>query len=282
VRARCWSVALACALLAWSAADARADQVPGEERIDYTAYTLHRNEFSLGLGSAAYGVLDQVTVGTYVLPWFAFPLLRSPIISGYVKVRDWFSGPVTVALRGGFVYLNASGISAELSNNSSSDVGFLAVPIELSASWRIRPIVSESLQLTWVHASIAGELPRGTSVDSGLGGASTATSMSLASLTEVRLTRVLALSVRGTLLLDLSDIDVRGRYERDGTQVAARLGARPDQPAIVGNVIPGVHFSWSNVNLQLGLGVGTNWLPFVALPTQVVTVVPDADFYVRF
>jgi hypothetical protein len=282
VRTRRRSLALICALLVSSAAVVRADQQPGEERIDYTAYTLHRNEFSIGVGAAAYGVFDQLTVGTYVLPWFAFPLLRAPIASGYIKVRDWFSGPVSVALRGGFVYLNASSLSAELSNNASSDVGFLAVPLELSVSWRIRPEVSQSLQLGWVHASVAGELPRGATIDAGLGGVSSATSVSLASLTEVRLTRVVGLYMRSTLLLSLSDIDVRGQYERNGTQVAARLGARPDQPAIVGNVIPGVHFSWSHVNLHVGVGLGTNWLPFVGLPTQVVTVVPDVDFYVRF
>ncbi|HKP55134.1 MAG TPA: hypothetical protein VJV78_00360 [Polyangiales bacterium] len=281
MRARHRSVALFCALLTWSTG-ARADQRQGEERIDYTAYTLRRNEFSIGVGAASYGVLDQLTIGTYVLPWFAFPVLRSPVASGYVKLRDWFDGAVSVALRAGFVYLNASGISAELSDNASSDVGFLALPVELSASWRIRPEVSQSLQLSWVHARVSGELPRGATVDTGLGGVSSATSVALGSLTELRLTRVTALFLRGTLLLDLSDIAVRGQYEREGTQVAARLGARPDQPAIVGNVIPGVHFSWSHVNLQLGLGVGTNWLPFVGLPTQVVTVVPDADFYVRF
>jgi hypothetical protein len=36
------------------------------------------------------------------------------------------------------------------------------------------------------------------------------------------------------------------------------------------------------VNLQLGLGVGSNWLPIIGIPTQTITLVPDADFYVRF
>jgi hypothetical protein len=273
---------IACGLSALPLAQVRADQHPGHERIDFTAYTLRHNELSIGLGSASFGVLDQVTIGTYVLPWFAFPVLRAPVASGWIKVRDWLSGPVTVALRGGLIYLDASELSEDLASGESGDVGFLAVPVELSASWRIRPTVSQSLQLNWVYARISGELPSETSLDVGLDGASRATSFSASSLTEFRVTEVLALTLRGTVLLAFSDISLRADYERNGTEVAARLNARPEWPDIVANVIPGVHFSWSNVNLHLGVGVGTNWLPYVALPTQRVTVVPDADFYVRF
>ncbi|HKU40419.1 MAG TPA: hypothetical protein VJR89_19795 [Polyangiales bacterium] len=280
MRARCCALILVCTLLATSLA--RADQAAGEERIDFTAYTLRQNEFLIGVGAAAYGVVDEVTVGTYVLPWFAFPWLRAPIASGYLKLRDWFDAPVTVALRGGFVYFNADAISARLADNASTQIGFLALPIELSASWRIQSSVSQSLQLGWVHARVQGEMPPETNVDIGLGGISSATSVSVGSLTELRVSRVVALTLRGTLLLGLSDINVRGRYERNGTRVAAQLGATAKGPAVVGNLIPGVAFSWSHVNLQLGIGVGSNWLPYVGLPTQIVTVVPDADFYVRF
>lgn len=264
------------------ASTARADQTPGHERIDFTAYTLRRNEVMIGLGSAAFGVLDEITIGTYVLPWFAFPWLHSPIATGYLKVRDWFAGPVSVSLRGTVAYLDASALSSELSNRATMSAGVLIFPVELSLSWVIAPAVSESLQLTWVHAAASGESPNDANVDVGLGGASTATSGSLSSLTELRLTRVFALTLRGTLLLGMSDIIVNADYERNGTRVNARLGANPRYPSVVGNVIPGVAFSWSNVNLQLGLGVGTNWLPIIGIPTEMITLVPDADLYVRF
>lgn len=282
MHARHSSILIACALLMSPLARVRADHQPGRERIDFTAYTLQQQEFSVGLGSAAFGVLDRVTVGTYVLPWFAFPVLGAPIASGYVKVRDWFSGPLAVALRGGLLYLNASEFSERLSDNAASDVGFVAVPLELSASLRMHRAVTQSLQLNWVYARVSGELPRETNVDVGLGGASRATSWSLSSLTEFRVTDVVALTLRGTLLLGFSDISVEADFERSGTEVEARLNARPDRPDIVANLIPGIHFSWSHVNLQLGVGIGTNWLPYLGIPTRLVTVVPDADFYVRF
>jgi hypothetical protein len=264
-----------------SPASVRADQRRGHERTDFTAYTLRQNEFSVGLGSAAYGLFDQVTIGTYVLPWFAFPWLHAPVATGFIKIRDWFAGPVAVSIRGTFVYLNASALTSELSNRATAHAGLLVVPVELSLSWRMHPMVTQSVQLIWVHAGVGGEKSNDTSVDVGLGGASTASSASLSSLTELRLSRVFALTLRCTLLLSLSDIIVRADYERNGTLVHANLGA-VSQSGMVGNVIPGVSFSWSHVNLQLGLGFGTNWLPIVALPTQTVTLVPDADFYVRF
>jgi hypothetical protein len=231
----------------------RAEQTPGHERIDFTAYTLRRNEVMIGLGSAAYGVLDEITIGTYVLPWFACPWLHAPIATGYLKLRDWFDGPVSVSLRGTVAYLNASALSSDLSNQASLSAGVLIFPVELSVSWRIAPVVSQSVQLTWVHAAASGETPSDTNVDIGLGGASTATSASLSSLTELRLTRVFALTLRGTLLLRMSDIVVNADYERNGTRVHARLGARPRYPSVVGNIIPGVAFSWSHVKLQLGV-----------------------------
>jgi hypothetical protein len=262
--------------------NARADQEPGHERIDFTAYTLNRNEFAIGLGAAAYGIIDQVTIGTYVLPWFAFPLLAAPVATGFVKLRDWFSGPVAVSLRGTFLYLDATRLSSKIWKNASTSAGLLVIPVELSGSWRISPAVSQSLQLTWIHVGLGGEMPPESNVDVGLGGASTATSGSVSALTEWRLNRVVALTLRGTLLLGMSDIVLHADFARRDTRVNAKLGAEANYASVVGNVVPGVAFSWTHVNLQFGVGFGSNWLPIVGIPTRQVTVVPDADFYVRF
>jgi hypothetical protein len=262
--------------------DALADQRPGHERTDFTAYTLRQSEFLLGPGKAAFGVINQLEIGTYVLPWFAFPLLDAPIATGYVKIRDWFDGPVAVSLRATFVYLNATELSSELWKNARTQAGLLVVPLELSLSWRVNPVWTQSVQLSWVHVGLNGDMPEVMSSDIGFGGASTATSGSLSALTELRVSRVTALTLRGTLLLGLSDIVVRADFERRDTRVNARVGADAKYPSVVGNVIPGIAFSWAHVNLHLGVGIGSNWLPIVGIPTRQVTLVPDADFYVRF
>ena len=46
--------------------------------------------------------------------------------------------------------------------------------------------------------------------------------------------------------------------------------------------MPGLAFSWANVNLELGLGYGNWWLPVVQLPLPERGLVPEANFYVRF
>lgn len=276
-------IVLAGVLLMIVSSSAHADQVPGQERVDFTAYTLRRNEFQIGPGSAAFGVLDQVTIGTYVLPWFAFPLVKAPIATGFLKVRDWFSGPVAISLRGSFAYLDATNLSSKIWEDADTRAGLFVIPIELSGSWRVSRVVSQSLQLSWVHAYVTGDMPpRNRNVDIGLGGASTATTGSLSAMTEFRVSRVVALSLRGTLMLGMSDIVVRADFERRDTRVNANLGAEPNYPDVVGNIIPGVAFSWSHLNLHFGVGFGSNWLPIVGVPTRQVTVVPDADFYFRF
>jgi hypothetical protein len=261
---------------------ALADQRAGSERIDFTAYTLRRNELSVGIGAAAFGVIDEVTVGTCVPLWFAFPLLNAPIASGYLKVRDWFHGPLAASLRAAFAYLPASVFSSALSNERTTRVGFIVVPLELSLSVRASESFSQSLQLSWVYVGASGSRARTESRELRIAGASAVTSLSLHLLSELRLSRVIALTLRESVLLGSGDLLVQGQLERDGTRVDAQLGATHLYNGLIANIIPGLALSWSNINIHIGIGVGTNWLPFLGLPIRTITVVPDADFYVRF
>lgn len=275
-------MSLLCAGSLLLARHARAEHTIGNERIDFTAYTLRAREVSLGVGAAAYGVLNEITVGTYVLPWFAFPLVNAPIASGFLKLRDWGHGPVAVSVRGAFLYMPESTLSPMLTSESAARVGFLVIPLEVSVSARLHSSYTQSLQLNWVHMLVDGARAHDASLDLRLGGATSVTSLSLSSLSELRVTPVVALTLRGNLLLGYSDLTMEGELESHGTRVDARLGATELYDGLVANVIPGVAFSWSNVNLHVGVGAGSNWLPFVALPIRVITLVPDADLYVRF
>jgi hypothetical protein len=282
VRSRRLILSLICVSSLLAPQLARAEHKIGSERIDFTAYTLQRNEVSLGVGAASYGVLNEITVGTYVLPWFAFPLVSAPVASAFLKLRDWFHGPVAASLRGAFLYLPESVLSPMLTTEPSARVGFLVIPLEVSVSARLHSHYTQSLQLNWVHMTVDGARPPDASLDLRLGGASAVTSLTLSSLSELRVTHVVALTLRGNLLLGYSDLTMEGALESMGTRVDARLGATELYDGLVANVIPGVALSWSNVNLHVGVGAGSNWLPFVGLPIRVITLVPDADLYVRF
>lgn len=260
----------------------RADHVVGSERIDFTAYTLRQNELSLGIGAAAYGVTDEITVGTYVPLWLAFPWLNAPVASGYLKLRDWFHGPIAASLRAAFAYLPASVVSSTLSDGTRTQVGFVVVPIELSVSMRVSDGFSQSLQLSWVYVDAAGTRSRDQRIDLRIGGASAVTSLSLHLLSEFRLSRVVALTLRETILLGSGDLLVKGELERNGTTVDAQLGATQVYRGSAANIIPGIALSWANINVHLGIGIGSNWVPFLGLPIRMTTVVPDADLYVRF
>ena len=187
-----------CACMLLTAARTRADHAVGQERVDFTAYTLRRNEVSVGIGSAAYGLIDEVTLGTYVPLWFAFPVLNAPIASAFLKLRDWFHGPVAVSLRGAFVYLPASASSSSLTAGATTHVGFMVIPLELSISARLHPRFSQSLQLGWVHVAAAGSGSRDKDLDLRIAGASAVTSLSLFLLSELRLSRVVALTLRAS------------------------------------------------------------------------------------
>ena len=277
------AVGLMLALLSASsafAAPAQAQPAPGRERIDFTAYTMRGQAAQIGIGAAAYGVTDELTVGTYVVPWLASPILGAPIVTAFVKGRDWLHGPLAGSVRATVVYANAGELSDALSGGDSGSAQLWMVPLELSGSLLVSPAFTQSLQLTWVFIDVDGE--SGAEVDVGFGAAAAATSASLSSLSELRVTRVTSLTLRLNLLLGYSNVAIDGQLERDGTQVTADLGEDPDRRDFVANFIPGVAFHWAHVALHLGVGVGAPWLPIAGIPIHTTTVVPDLDFYVRF
>jgi hypothetical protein len=262
------------------AARADAQPEPGRERIDFTAYTLRGQAAQIGIGASAYGVIDELTVGTYVVPWLASPLLGAPMVTAFVKGRDWLRGPVAVSLRAGVVYLNASELSDALSSSDDASARIWMVPLELSGSLLVSPAFTQSLQLTWVHIDVDGE--SGAEVDVGFGAAAAASSASLSSLSELRVSSVTSLTLRMNVLLGYSNVAIDGQLERNGTQVTADLGEDSDRSDFVANFIPGVAFHWAHVGLHLGVGIGAPWLPIAGIPIHTTTVVPDLDFYVRF
>ena len=92
---------------------------------DWTALTLHRNEWRLGLFRFQYGIVDSLQVGTQTLPW----VLKISNLD--LKWTVWSSGPWSVGLSGGIFSLKLQDYDAD-----AADVRFYAAPLELTASWR--------------------------------------------------------------------------------------------------------------------------------------------------
>jgi hypothetical protein len=270
--------AAAFAGMAASAIDARAFQEPGNERVDYTAYTLHGGEFAFGPSKAQFGPTDFLLVGTYVPTWFVFPWLKTPIPTGFVKVRDPFYGAVSVSARAGFVYIDASALATEYLDNTGVDASLWVIPVELATSVRFGKVYSQSLELTYVSALANG----GENADATINGAGTLSNLTLSTLLEFRLTRVFALTLLGRMLVYQGRAHVEAEFTEGNTTVDADLGVRDWNVGFIACAVPGVAFSWSHVNLEFGVGYGSWWLPVVQLPLTDPGIVPEANFYVRF
>ena len=145
-------------------------------------------------------------------------------------------------------------------------------------SARYHRFVSQSLLFTYVFVSAGGAEPS----DASIRGAAGVSNFSLSTLLEVRVTRVLALTLLARVLLHQGSAHVTAHFSERSTTIDADLGARPRSQEFVACAIPGVAFSWEHVNLHLGLGYGTWWLPVVELPLTTPQIIPDLSFYVRF
>jgi hypothetical protein len=259
-------------------ADAWAYQEKGEERVDYTAYTLRPWEVSLGVLRAEAGVPGGLMFGSYIPTWAAGPFLDATVPTGFVKLRDPFDGPVAASARVTVMYFDVASLAAEVTQSKGTKVGLLVLPLEAALSARYHPVVSQSLLFTYVLVSAGGKEASDTSIR----GAAGVSNFAISTLFEFRVSRVVALTLLGRVLAHQGSAHVTARFSEGPTTVEADLGARPRQQAFMGCVIPGAAFSWEHINLHLGLGYGTWWLPILELPLTRPQIIPDFNFYVRF
>ncbi|HMI87432.1 MAG TPA: hypothetical protein VK550_25260 [Polyangiaceae bacterium] len=273
-----WLVVAVVLALGSVSSRAWAYQEKGEERVDYTAYTLRPWELSVGPFKAEAGVPGGLMFGTYLPTWAIGPFVDMTIPTGFVKLRDPFGGPVAASARVTVVYFDARSLAADATQNSGSRAGLLVLPIEATISARYQRYVSQSLLFTYVFASAGGKEPSDTSIR----GAAGVSNFSISTMLEVRVTQVFSLTLLARVLAHQGNAHVTAQFSEGSTTVDADLGARPRQREFVACAIPGVAFSWEHVNLHLGLGYGTWWLPIVELPLTTPQIIPDLSFYVRF
>jgi hypothetical protein len=257
-------------------ATAVADQL-SDPRPDYTAYTRPQGVLAASLFKAELGILDELMVGTYVPPWFAFPVLKVPIPSVYVKGRSWFEGPVTIALRGGAVYIDAKAL-AKLAEDSAT-AGALALSGELDLSYRFDERFSLTLGATsnTIHAAGGGD-DRATEVE----GAAVADTTAMFLFGEWRLSRVFALTLLSQVLVYQSPYETSATGSGPGYEIESELSVQNGANQSRLNVVPGVSFSWERWELHGGVGYGVFFLPVLGIATQKSWPVVDFSFAYRF
>jgi len=260
--------AAACAALLSFAAVAQADQL-SNPRTDYTAYTRPKGRVAAGPLKLELGIVDEVMVGTYVAPWLAFPWLDVPVPSAYLKIRSYWEGPFTLALRGGITYLDATAL-AHLADETAQGSAMSYVA-EVDGSYKIDDQFSVSLGLDWARVQALGSAgDQTTSVE----GASTAHTYSLRALGEWRLTDVVAVTLLLRYLIYQSPISADATTETPAVTVTESMSAESTNQKRFA-AVPGVSFSWTHWELGAGVGYGVFILPVVGLASAKAWPVVD-------
>ena len=268
------SLAACAALLGWSAA-ASAQQLENP-RTDYTAYTRPRGRASLGFLKTDLGVIDELLIGTYPLPWLAFPVLKTTVPNVYLKARGPWSGPFALALGGSLTYVNAKAL-AQLADKDASGSA-ISTTAELDASYRFDERFSLSLGLDYAHLrAIGGSGEQTDSVE----GAATGHTYSARALGEWRLSRVFALSLLFRYLIYQSPYKVNATSDTPPVSVSGDISAESTLQKHF-TIVPGVSFEWERWELNVGAGYGVFYLPVLGLATAKAWPVIDLAFAYRF
>lgn len=268
------SLAACAALLVWSVG-AAAQQLENP-RTDYTAYTRPRGRASVGFLKTDLGVIDEILIGTYPLPWFAFPVLKTTVPSVYLKVRSPWSGPLTLAVGASALYVNGKAIAQLADENASGSA--ISTTAEIDASYRFDERFSLSAGLDYARLRAIGDTQdQATSVE----GASVGHTYSARLLGEWRLTRVFALSLLFRGLIYQSPYSANGTSNTDAVTVMSDLTAQSTLQKHF-TVVPGVSFEWEHWELNAGVGYGVFYLPVLGLASAKNWPVVDLAFAYRF
>jgi hypothetical protein len=228
-------------------------------RTDYAAYTRPKGTLAVGPIKVEHGIIDEIMVGTYVPPWFAFPILKVPIPSVYGKFRTPWLDPVTLSLRADLVYVSGTAIAELKDENASASA--VSTSGDIAASWRINEKFSATLALDYARLRAVGESKdEATSIE----GASTADTYSIRAFGEWRLTRVFAVTLLFRYLIYQSPISVDSTTESDSISAEADLSATGTVQKRF-SITPGVSFVWDRWELSGGVGYGVFYLPLLGL-----------------
>lgn len=243
-----------------------------------TAYTLRGGEFSLGIVQWEAGILDQIMIGTCGPLWFAGPVLGGPVPNASFKMRSWFAGPLAVSLGGTFLYLDGSRVLERATNTPGQTVRLYTFSVSGTGSYRFDDHITGTVDLTFAKADIAGQDPHAS-----IAGAAVTSSFRVGFMGEYRFSRLVALQLKGRVLLYRNEPTIHSSYQPDPwTDVNAELETVDLAPVFATNGIGSVALSGKNVNFAAGVGYGYGWIPLVDFVLSKPGITGEADLFVRF
>ena len=254
---------------------ARAYHTYEERLLNTTAYSLHRRRVRLGLMQLSYGILDQLQVTTYTMPWLLGMIFQD--VAPNLELKSTFYDRRRLALS-----VSAGFLTGTLQQSDDSKVRYFLMPIALAASVRINSDVSVHLGTRFT--AVTG----GADVQSGgdqIQGALVVDFMQLYGMAEWRLSRVVAFTFTLRWVPYVSTAIVNGSLSGTNPTADLRLEVATDDLKNAFAVVPGFVFSWDRANIRLGVGYRSFFVEgfYVVVPGEVLmNIAPEFDVFVRF
>lgn len=257
---------------------ARAYHTYEERLLDSTAYSLHRRRVRLGLFKLSYGIIDQLQLTTYTMPWLLGLIFED--VAPNIEFKSTFYDRKRLALSASLGFL--SGTIEQVEGVERTKVRYFLVPASLAASVRINSDVST--HIGGMFTGVSGDVdthPGATDI----AGSTVVDILQFWGMVEWRLSRVVAFTFTVRWVPYVSDIIVRGSLDSDNPDIGIGLKVELIDLTNTFAVIPGFVFSWERANIRLGVGYGDFFVESFALvvPRDLLGgISPELDIFVRF
>jgi hypothetical protein len=254
---------------------ARAYHTYEERLLDTTAYSLARRRVRLGLMQLSYGIIDQLQVTTFTMPWILGAIFED--VAPNVALKSTFFDRRRLALSVGAGFLTGA-----IEQPDDTKIRYFILPVSFAASVRINSDVSTHFGARYTAVSGDAESqPEGTAVE----GAVVVDFLQLYGMLEWRLSRVVALTFTVRWVPYVSQLNVNGTVDTGNPTIGVELEADLSELQNSFAVIPGFVFSWDRANIRLGVGYSDFFVDgfYVVIPGDVLSnISPEFDVFVRF
>jgi hypothetical protein len=243
--------------------------------LNATAYSLHRRRVRLGVMQLSYGIIDQLQVTTYTMPWLLGAIFQD--VAPNVELKSTFYDRKRLALS-----LAAGFLTGTILQPDETKLRYFLVPVSLAASVRINSDVSTHLGAIYTAIDGDGESQAGGAA---VKGALVIDFLQLWGMFEWRVSRVVAFTFTVRWVPYVGDLVVQGTLDANNPTVDLQLEADASGLRNAFAIIPGFVFSWSRANIRLGVGYSSFFVDgfYVVLPGAVLdNVSPEFDIFVRF
>ena len=246
-----------------------------ERLLDTTAYSLYRREARLGLMQLSYGILDQLQVTTYTMPWILGMIFQD--VAPNLELKSTFYDQRRLALSASVGFLTGTILQPD-----NSKLRYFLAPVSVAASTRISSDVSTHLGARYTAVSgDADAQPEGTAVK----GALVVDFLQLWGMAEWRLSRIVAFTFTVRWVPYVSNLFLNGTVDAGNPVIRAQVEGDLSDLRNAFAVIPGFVFSWERANLRLGVGYSDFFVEgfYLVVPGEVLgNVSIEFDVFVRF